>query len=158
MSTSETSLNLCFCLLLIIEKAISKVSSGFMRGKSPMGRNSPPSRIIGKAPTLRWRSEAPWLVAAFNRSSIFRDIVGLVPFRTNSEGFGLNTGTISVSILNRMKSADCFSGGLSQAGRSSNTSGIIARRSEKGQRSMFNVVAWCGYSALSGLFRKKQVS
>src|SRR4030081_3862188 len=31
-------------------------------------------RIMGKAPTLRCRSEAPWLHATFNRSSILTDI------------------------------------------------------------------------------------
>src|SRR4030095_1009655 len=31
---------------------------------------------MGKAPALRWRSEAPWEVATRNKSSIFTDILG----------------------------------------------------------------------------------
>ena len=81
-----------------------------------MGRNSPPRRIIGKAPTLRWRSEAPWLVAVLSKSSIFTGMVELSPFGTISEDLELRHGLSGVSVLDRMKSADALAERSSELG------------------------------------------
>src|ERR1051326_4048585 len=70
MSTSELSFNFCFCRFDIIEKAMSRVSSGESRGASATGYNSPPIRITGKDPTFRCKSEAKCAVAVTSRSSI----------------------------------------------------------------------------------------
>src|SRR5438128_8454778 len=74
MSTSETSFSFCFCRFDIIEKAMSRVSSGESRGASTTGCNSPPMRITGKQPAFRCRSEATWAIAVIRKSSILTGI------------------------------------------------------------------------------------
>src|SRR5215210_2833631 len=78
MSASETSLNLCFCLLLIMEKAMSSVSSCVRRGAVEMGRSSPPMRMKGCEPALQCRSDAPKAAATRRSSSILTGIRSLL--------------------------------------------------------------------------------